>query len=173
MKIHIACVITWVIAVLSAYPIVRWKDKVENIGMNSSIHLPTAIYNNCDRLNEWEIPDMNSLTEEEKVNLVHPIDRLLLAFWPPTLAYKHLLGPWPSILTQNAQGLVWPDHPLWQDRPIWTLLRDLNFRVIKWQKQSQSIFFLISVQRNNTSDTDISRDAYAENKSSLIIDKTT
>ena len=91
MKIHIACVITWVIAVLSAYPIVRWKDKVENIGMNSSIHLPTAIYNNCDRLNEWEIPDMNSLTEEEKV--VYSIDRSLLAFWPSTLAHEHLSGP--------------------------------------------------------------------------------
>ena len=91
MKIHIACVITWVIAVLSAYPIVRWKDKVENIGMNSSIHLPTAIYNNCDRLNEWEIPDMNSLTEEEKV--VHPIDRPLLAFLPSILAHEHPFGP--------------------------------------------------------------------------------
>ena len=66
MKIHIACLITWVIAVLSAYPIVRWQDKIENIGINSTIHLPTTM-NNCDRLNEWEIPDINSLTDVEKV----------------------------------------------------------------------------------------------------------
>ena len=66
VKIHIACVITWLIAVLSAYPIVRWQNKTETNGFNSSIQLPSTM-NNCDRLNEWEIPDINTLTDVEKV----------------------------------------------------------------------------------------------------------
>ena len=66
IKIHIACLITWLIALISAYPIVRWQDKIETGFNSTTIQLPSTI-NNCDRLNEWEIPDINSLTDVEEV----------------------------------------------------------------------------------------------------------
>ena len=43
----------------------------------------------------------------------------------------------------------------------------------KMTKTESKYFFLIRVQRNNSSDTGISRDAYVQNKFSLIIDKKT
>ena len=66
MKIHIACFITWLVAVISAYPIVRWEDKIVGMATNSTAP-QSRIVSTCDRLNDWEIPDISRLTEAEKV----------------------------------------------------------------------------------------------------------